>query len=590
MSGTGVSMRRTKVICTIGPASRSLDVIIKLIEAGMDVARLNLSHANRSVHAQTIATLRQAMELTGRMVAIMLDTKGPEIRVGTFVEGRVCLENGARFTLTTRPVKGTQEMVFVPYPPLPEQVGPGNLLLLDDGKITLQVEEVAGKDVRCRVLSGGILSDRKKLTLPGVKVMLPLLSEDDEEDIRFGVEQAVDFLAVSFVRNAEDVRSVRRVIEDARGDIAIIAKIENKEGVENLEEILEVADGIMVARGDMGVEYPIEEVPLIQKMIIRRCNQVGKPVVTATQMLESMIHSPRPTRAEASDVANAIMDGTDAVMMSAETASGEYPVEATRTMVRIAERTDEALATFPAAMRRPEPQPVHTVTDAISHATWTTAQDLGAAAIITATQSGHTARMVAKYRPTVPIIAATPIDKVARRLRLVWGVTPLRIKDRNTTDELINETILESIRAGLIRQGDVVVLTAGVPVGVPGSTNLLKVHTVGEIILRGTGVGQRIVKGRAFVVRNGMATAGFEEGDVLVAKSTHPDLEPLMRKAAAVIIEEAGSESHASLFCKKLDIPLVAGAEGATGLIDSGMTITVDTPRGLVYKGEARVL
>ncbi len=476
-------MRRTKIVCTIGPASRSLETILAMIDAGMDVARINLSHADRQTHAATIALLKEAMARSGKQVAIMLDTKGPEIRVGTFASGRVHLEAGATFTLTTQPVPGTERQVFVPYQQLTEQVAPGALLLLDDGKITMEVESVGASEVRCRVLNGGYLSDRKKLTLPGAKIALPLLSEEDIDDIRFGVSQGVDFVAASFVRSAADVHLVRQIISDAGGDLQVIAKIENREGVENLDEILAAADGVMVARGDMGVEYPVEEVPLIQKGIIARCNAAGKPVVTATQMLESMIHSPRPTRAEASDVANAILDGTDAVMLSAETASGEYPVEAVRTMARIAERTDEALRRRELAARF-RPEPLHTVTDAISHATCTAAQNLGATAIITATQSGHTARMVAKYRPTVPIIAATPSDRVARRLRLLWGVAPLIIPNLHSTDELINETIAQAIRAGLVRQGDLVVLTAGVPAGVTGSTNLLKVHTVGDILFR----------------------------------------------------------------------------------------------------------
>lgn len=555
----------------------------------MDVARLNLSHADHQVHAQSIAALRQAMADCGKMIAIMLDTKGPEIRIGTFAEGKVYLETGTPFTLTTRDVPGTAEQVSVSYSRLPQEVEPGGLILLDDGKVTLDVQEVGETDVRCRVVHGGFLSDRKKLMAPGARISLPLLSDEDVEDIRFGVRQGVDFVAASFVRSAADVLAVRRVIGEAGGDIQVIAKIENHEGVEHLEEILEVADGIMVARGDMGVEYPVEEVPLIQKRIIDSCHRAGKPVVTATQMLESMIFTPRPTRAEASDVANAILDGTDAVMLSAETASGEYPVEAVRTMVRIASRTDEAIARQEVAAR-PGPEPSHTMTDAISHATCETAENLGAAAIITATQSGTTARMVAKYRPRVPIIAATPIERVTRRLRLVWGVTPLMIKDRHTTDELVNEAILEAIQHGLVREGDMVVLTAGVPVGVPGSTNLLKVHTVGEILLRGTGFGQRIIKGRAFVGGGAPSPDGFRDGDILVVRSLGPEWEGYATRAAAVITEDDGPGSHAATFCRQKEIPAVVGASGATTLIQDGTTLTVDTPRGLVYRGEARVL
>ncbi len=450
----------------------------------MDVARINLSHADRPTHAATIGLVREARERTGRPVAVMLDTKGPEIRIGTFAGGGVLLETGSRFVLTTERVAGDSERVHVPFPPLPAAVAPGSLLLLDDGKLTLEVEEVDGPEIRCRVVHGGLLSDRKKLTLPGARLDLPVLTPEDVEDIRFGVEQGADFVAASFVRDARDVLTVRRLVREAGGDVQVIAKIENHEGVAHLDEILEAADGVMVARGDMGVDFPVEEVPLIQKRIIERCHRAGRTVVTATQMLESMIRSPRPTRAEASDVANAILDGTDAVMLSAETATGLYPVESVLTMARIAERTDEAVARREVTPR-PVPEPLHTVTDSISHATCTAAEDLGAAAIITITQSGYTARMVAKYRPRVPIIAATPHAHVARRLALTWGVFPLRIEGRAWTDELINEAIGECLRAGLVRTGDLVVLTAGVPVGVSGSTNLLKVHTVGEAALHG---------------------------------------------------------------------------------------------------------
>lgn len=558
-----------------------------LIEAGMDVARLNLSHGDHRIHAESIAALRRAMARTGRRVAVMIDTKGPEIRVGTFAAGGVTLRAGAPFTLTTRDVPGDETIVGVPYANLPREVRPGGLLLLDDGKITLEVLEIAGTDIRCRVLNGGVVSDRKKLTAPGARHSLAFLSEDDVADIRFGVRQGVDFVAASFVRSAADVEAVRGVLREAGGDALVIAKIENCEGVENLEEILAAADGIMVARGDMGVEYPVEEVPLIQKKIIARCRRAGKPVVTATQMLESMIHSPRPTRAEASDVANAILDGTDAVMLSAETASGDYPVEAVRTMARIAERTDEALRTREVAAP-PDPEPEHAMTDAISHATCDAAENLGAAAVITATQSGHTARMVAKYRPRVPIVACTPLEHVARRLQLIWGVVPLVIRDRHTTDELINEAILEAIQAGVVSQGDLVVLTAGVPAGVPGSTNLLKIHTVGEILLRGTGVGRRVVKGRARVVADPAgAGARFRDGDILVVRRLERASAPLVARALAVIAEE--DATGAGLLAEQ-DVVAVLGAAGALTLIEDGAVLTVDAPRGLVYRGEARVL
>lgn len=557
--------------------------------AGMDVARLNLSHADHEVHAEMIANLRQAMACCGQVVAIMLDTKGPEIRIGTFAERRVFLEAGAGFTLTVRQVPGTTAEVSVPYPRLTEEVRVGALLLIDDGKVMVEVKEVSGNDVRCRVLNGGYVSDRKKLTIPGALKNTPFLSEDDVADIRFGVKQGVDFLAASFAHRGEDVEAMRRVVREAGGDVHIIAKIESHEGVENLEAILRVSDGIMVARGDMGVEYPIEEVPLIQKRIIHSCHRVGKPVVTATQMLESMIHSPRPTRAEASDVANAILDGTDAVMLSAETATGEYPVEATKIMARIAERTDDALGRKEIAAW-PGPDPDRTITDAISHATCEAAESLGATAIITATQSGHTARMVAKYRPRVSIIAATPLKHVARRLRLVWGVRPLMIEDKHSTEELFNETILEAIEEGVVNEGDLVVLTAGVPAGVPGSTNLLKVHHVGRIVLRGTGIGERVVRGRARLLLEPDETLRLRDDDILVIPSFSSSYMRHLGKATAVILEEEGESSPGARACASLGVPVVVGASGATRLIKNSDILTVDTPRGVVYEGEARVL
>lgn len=583
-------MRRTKIVCTIGPASESRETLIELIRAGLNVARLNLSHGTREEHASRLKTIRQAARETGEYVAIMLDLKGPEIRIGTFPGGKIRLEDGDLFTFSTRPGAGSQESVSVEHPGLTRDVEPGAHLLLDDGNIVMEALEVGETTVKCRVLAGGTLADRKKINLPGMKVSLPALSEKDVEDIRFGAREGVDFIAASFVRKAADVLAIRKVIEDAGASIDVISKIESKEGLENLEEILKVSNGVMVARGDLGVEVPAEEVPLAQKDMIARCNRVGKPVITATQMLESMVSHPRPTRAEASDVANAILDGTDAVMLSAETAAGEFPTEAVRVMARIAERTEQALD-YQSILARRAASPLRTVTAAISHATVHTAQDLGAAAIITPTQSGHTARMVSKYRPRSPIIAVTPEERVARRLALVWGVSAVVQPKTDSTDEMVDRAIEGALRTGQIKNGDLVVITAGVPVGIQGTTNLLRVHTVGDVMIRGTGIGPKAVTGRVCVARMVRdAEEKFSPGDILVAVATDRDFVPFMEKAAAVVTEEGGLTSHAAIVGINLGIPVVVGAEGATGILEDGLLVTVDGIRGLIYHGEARVL
>ena len=583
-------MRKTKIVCTLGPASESLEIMVALIKAGMNVARLNLSHGTHEEHLRRIETLRAACDVVGQPVAVMLDTKGPEIRLGRFAGGGADLVEGSEFTLTTLEVLGNQGIAQVLHAGFPRDVAKGMRVLLDDGNISLEVLEVGETDVRCRVLNSGRISDRKKVNLPDAAVSLPALSEKDIEDIRFGVRYGVDFIAASFIRKEADVLSIRRVIEEAGGSIHTISKIESREGVANLDEILRVSDGLMVARGDLGVEIPPEEVPIIQKHMIEKCNRLGKPVITATQMLESMVTRPRSTRAEASDVANAIFDGTDAVMLSAETAAGKYPVESVAIMARIAERAEAALR-YEELLARRRTVAARTVTDAISSATCGMANDLGAAAILTATESGHTARMVAKYRPRAPILAATTHPEVMRKLLLVWGVYPVLVRRVTGTDDMVYEAVRAGLDCGLIKKGDLTVITAGVPVGVPGTTNLIKVHTVGDIVVRGTGIGAKSATGRACVARTARDAEGkFSPGDVLVTLGTDRDFIPLMEKAAAVVAEEGGLTSHAAITCLHLGIPAVVGAEGATGKLSDGQVITIDAQRGLVYLGEARVL
>ena len=581
-------MRRTKIVCTIGPASEDLQTIKKLIQLGMDVVRLNFSHENLQKHADRIARVREACRQLGKRVAILADTRGPEVRIKTFQGGEVELREGELFILTTEDIEGDSRRVSINYEGLPGDLRPGDRILIDDGLIELKVKKVTFREIETLVVHGGKLSSRKSLNLPGVSLNIPFLSAEDKRDIEFAFEQNVDFIAASFVRSAEDIISIRRLAEENGVETKIIAKIENYKGVENITEILRVADGIMVARGDLGVEIPAEDVPLVQKSIIAACNRVGKPVIIATQMLDSMIRNPRPTRAEASDVANAIFDGTDAVMLSGETAQGAFPAEAVETMARIALRTEKVLE-YRKILEHLEPVTHNTVTDAISYATCRAAQDLGAAAIISATQSGHTARMVSKYKPKAPIIAVTPSEKVASALSLTWGVYPLLCPPTSHTDEIFNIAVKVALEAKVIENGDLVILTAGVPVGVPGTTNFLRIDTVGEAIIQGQGVGRKAVTGVVHVAHNEKEALEMEEGRILVCSSTDKNYLPAMEKALAIITEAGGLTSHAAIVGLHLDIPVIISAEDATGILSSGETITLDAARGLIYRGHARV-
>jgi len=583
-------MRRTKIVCTIGPASESVEKLCQLIESGMNVARLNFSHGTHEEHGQRIQKIREAVKITNKPVAIMLDTKGPEIRTGLLKEGKITLETGKEFILTTEEIEGTSERVTVNYSGLTKDIQIGEHILLDDGLIALKVQKVEGTEIYCHVLNGGELSNRKGVNVPGVNIKLPAITEKDIEDIKFGIEQEVDFIAASFIRSAGDVLEIRKILEDYKVDIHIISKIENHQGVVHIDEILEVSDGLMVARGDLGVEIPAEEVPLIQKMMIEKCNRAGKPVITATQMLDSMIRNPRPTRAEASDVANAILDGTDAIMLSGETAAGKYPLESVQTMARIAERIETAINHEQiAAMRGIVTR--QTTTDAISHATCTTAQSLEAAAIITATESGFTARMVSKYRPKSPIIAVTPRLKAQRKLLLVWGVEPIFAPETEGTDAMFEQSINASLAAGLIKNGDLVVITTGVPVGVPGTTNLLKVEVVGQILAQGAGIGRNGVTGTVQVAKSAQqAVTEIQPDEILVVHATDADYVPAMQKAAAVITEEGGLTSHAAIVCLSLGKPVIVGVENATEKLPTGTLITVDVTRGVIYRGRTKVM
>lgn len=582
-------LKKTKMICTVGPSTDKTGVLEQMLVAGMNVARFNFSHGNHEDHAKRIELVRAAARKVKRPVALMLDTKGPEMRVGKFAEGKVFLNAGQTFILTARDVVGTTEIVSVNHGLLPHEVQPGNIILLADGLISLKVERVESDDIVTIVQNSGELSNNKRVAVPGVAVNLPPLSEQDVKDILFGIEQDMDFIAASFVQRAADILAIRKILEDANCQMDIIAKIENAEGVRNIDEILKVADGLMVARGDLGVEVPTEEVPLMQKLLIQKCNEAGKPVITATQMLESMIVNPRPTRAEASDIANAIFDGTDVIMLSGETASGQYPVEAVETMARIAQRTEASL-NYSNLLTQKGILTQSTTTAAISHATVQIAHELGADAIITSTESGYTARMVSKYRPQSVIAAVTPHEKTMRRMLLLWGVVPVLGKTSQDTDAMVNVAVSSSLAAGIVRDGSLVVITAGVPVGTSGTTNLIRVHVVGNILLKGIGVGHKSAIGHTRIISSiADIKTKFTPGDVLVVPCVDEEIAPYAVKAAAIIAEEGGLTSHAAIIGVSYGIPVIVGVEGATERLTDGAIVTVDAAHGLIYQGEIHV-
>ena len=473
-------MRKTKIICTLGPAVDSEDMIRTLIRTGMDAARFNFSHGSHGEHLERLNMLKSVRDAMGRPVATILDTKGPEIRIRSFETKSITLEPGDSFTLTTQDIVGNQGWVSVTYPKLHEELSPGQEILIDDGLVAIKVDRIEGTEIVCTVENGGTLSANKSINIPGVHIQLPALTEKDVDDIRFGVENDFDFIAASFVRRAADVEAVRAVLHECGGDdVKIIAKIENQEGVDNLDEILEAADGIMVARGDLGVEIPAARVPILQKQMIRKGLQLGKPVITATQMLDSMIRNPRPTRAEVSDVANAVYDGTGSVMLSGETAGGKYPVEAITAMVGIVTETENAIDYWK-QFQKQRILPASNINDAITHTCCLTAKDLNAKAILTATYSGRSARMICRFRPACPIAALTMREKVRRQLNLSWGVIPFLTGEVNSTDRIFSLSAEVALKEKLVENGDTVVITAGVPLGKSGSTNLIKAQVIDE--------------------------------------------------------------------------------------------------------------
>ncbi|WP_442601470.1 pyruvate kinase [Paenibacillus sp. KN14-4R] len=584
-------MRKTKIVCTIGPASESLENLKKLIEAGMNVARLNFSHGDFAEHGARITNIRQAAKEVGKTVAILLDTKGPEIRTGKLKVEPIELVQDQYVTLTTEEILGDENRISITYEDLPKDVSVGSTILIDDGLIGLSVVEISATDIKCLITNGGTIKSKKGVNVPGVQIKLPGITEKDANDIVFGIEQDVDFIAASFVRKASDVMEIRELLEKHGAEhIQIISKIENQEGVENLDEILKVSDGLMVARGDLGVEIPAEEVPIVQKQMIKKCNVAGKPVITATMMLDSMQRNPRPTRAEASDVANAVFDGSDAVMLSGETAAGKYPVESVQTMARIAERAEASLEYREIFIRQAQAQQT-TVTEAISQAVANSALELNAGAIVTATESGYTARMVSKYRPKSPIVAVTTSERIMRRLTLVWGVETIQTPAVYTTDELFDNAVEYTLNAGRISLGDIVVITAGVPVGRAGTTNIMKVHQVGEMVAKGTGIGSKSIRGKICVAQNAAeAVSKMNQGDVLVAPSTDKDYMPAIEKASALVTEAGGITSHAAVVAVSLGIPVIVGVANVMSCLKDGEDVTLYPELGVIYSGRCKVL
>lgn len=584
-------LKKTKVVCTIGPASESEEMLEKLMLAGMNVARLNFSHGTHPEHQVRIDRIRKVADKLGLPIAIMLDTKGPEIRLGDFKDGQIEVEIGDTFTLTTRDLLGDKTIVSVSHHGLASDVKVGDLILIDDGLIELEVREIKdGTDIICRVNNSGQMSNHKGVNVPNVKISLPAITEKDREDILFGIKNQVDFLAASFVRKKEDVFEIRRILEDNHGEyIQIIPKIENQEGIDNIDEILLASDGLMVARGDLGVEVPPQEIPLVQKMLIKKCYLAGKPVITATQMLDSMIRNPRPTRAEVTDVANAIIDGTSAIMLSGETAAGKYPEEAVKMMTSIARRIEESLD-YDLMLDESVSLLENTTTNSISKSACVVARDLEAAAIVAATTSGATARALSKYRPKTKILAVTPCEKTVRKMALSWGVEPLLVPDFTSTDDLVNESLDLLVQAGMLEEGDLTVVTAGVPVGLSGSTNLLKVQTIATLILSGLGLGKRSGVGKVVVGNTEEELLSkFKQGDIIVCQSTDKDMVKFIEDASALIVEEGGYTSHAAIVGLHLNIPTIIGAKGATSILKDGDIVTVDTEAGSVYKGRAKV-
>ncbi len=578
------ALRRTKIVATIGPATESPEALRAIIEAGATTLRLNFSHGTQENHQKNIKLIRQISFELNQPVGILQDLQGPKIRLGKFQDGPINLVNGDKFTLTSRDIPGTQTESSVTYGPLVEEVPEGAIILMDDGKVEMEVigKEMEARNLLCEVVVGGKLSDSKGVNFPGVYLSIKALTEKDKKDLMFGLNQNVDWVALSFVRNPQDVLEIKELIQNTTNRrVPVIVKIEKHEAIEQMEAILSLSDGVMVARGDLGVELPAEDVPVLQKRLIATANRLGIPVITATQMLDSMVDSPRPTRAEVSDVANAIFDGTDAIMLSNETAVGQFPVEAVATMDRIARRTErEQLKHITEDFSQ-----THTIPNAISQAVGQISAQLRAAAIMTMTRSGATARNVSKFRPKAPILAVTPLVDVSRQLQVVWGVNPLLVVDLPSTAQTFQAAMNVAQEKEMVRDGDLVVMTAGTLQGVSGSTDLIKVEVVTAVLGHGKGIGEGSVSGRARIAHSTAAIKDFHAGEILVVPRTSADYVDAIRRAGGIITEESSMTSHAAVLGMRLGIPVIVGVERATEIIRNGTVITLDVSKGMVCSG-----
>ena len=576
-------IRKTKIVCTLGPSTDKGDVLRQLMQEGMNVARFNFSHGSheeQKARLDKLVALREELDLP---VAALLDTKGPEIRLKELKGGKAELKEGQLFTLALGDFVGDASRVAITYEDLHNDVKAGDRILIDDGLIEMKVVRLDGTDIVCEVINGGMISNKKGVNVPNVELSMPFISETDYSDIVFGIENGFDFIAASFPRTADDILQIRKILEEHDcKSVNIIAKIENKQGVDNIDDIIRVSDGIMVARGDMGVEIPMEDVPVIQKILIEKVYKAGKQVITATQMLDSMMKHPRPTRAEATDVANAVYDGTSAIMLSGETAAGDYPVEALQTMVKIASRTEQDI-NYMSRLKKRSILTNPDITNAIAHATCTTAMDLNASAIITVSNSGRTARMVSKYRPACPIIGCSVNKDVCRKMSLSWGVTPLLVELKHNSDELFDHAVDKAEEMGLIKQGEIVVLTAGVPLGISGTTNMIKVHVAGHILMQGKGLNDKVDSGNMCVVNSAEELKEkFKVGDIIVAKDTCNEMMEQIRLSSGLILEKNSINCHGAIAGLSLDIPVLIGAENATQILKSGAFVTLDGKKGIV--------
>ncbi|HQO40099.1 MAG TPA: pyruvate kinase [Spirochaetota bacterium] len=579
-------MRKTKIICTLGPALDDPAILKRIFLTGMDVARLNFSHGTHEEHLVRVNLFKQIRAELGRSAALLLDTKGPEIRLKKFRNGKIMLPTGSKFILTTEDIEGDETRVSVTYKEITKDLAKGNRVLIDDGLIDLKVTSVTDTEVICEVINGGELSDKKGVNLQGVTARMPFMSDQDRRDLLFGIENDFEFVAASFVRNADDVKQIKSFLEEHGGGfIKVISKIENRDGVKNIDEIIRVSDGTMVARGDMGVEISFEEIPRLQKLIIKKTLNAGKPAITATQMLDSMIRNPRPTRAEITDVANAIYDGTSAIMLSGETAVGRFPELTVATMAKIAEKTEMDID-YVKNFENTHINISKNITDAISYSTVSAAHSLGAAAIISITKSGHTSRMVSRYRPRCIIIASTPLEKVYNQLALSWGVVPVHAEEATTTDEIFQNSVENAFNEKLVGNGDLVVITGGMPVGISGTTNMIKIHVVGDILVEGVSINSLSSTGIVCVISDSKSSAeDFKGGEILVIKKSCDAILHLIKNASGVITEEDSSDSPAAIVAKALDIPVITSARNATDILTSGTAVRIDGGSGLIYSG-----